>query len=108
MIFGRLSDAPLYRGIHPRLDRALELLTPDFLAAVGTETQKLEGDDLFVITDEGVLIRFSSDTVRPMSRYASGVRVIAVGEGSRVVSVASFGKLEDEAPAQGPAEEPEE
>jgi len=66
-----------------------------------------EGDDLFVITDEGVLIRFSSDAIRPMSRYASGVRVIAVGEGSRVVSVASFGKLE-EAPAQETAAEPEE
>ena len=48
-----------------------------------------EGDDLFVITDEGVLIRFSADTIRPMSRYASGVKVITVGAGSRVVSVAS-------------------
>ena len=48
MIYAKLSDAPLYRGIHPRLDRALALLTPDFLATVGSETQKLEGEDLYV------------------------------------------------------------
>ena len=55
-----------------------------------------DGDDLFVITDEGVLIRFNSDEIRLMSRYASGVKVINVSEGSRVVSVASSEKEEDE------------
>ena len=58
-----------------------------------------DGDDLFVITDEGVLIRFSVDTIRPMSRYAAGVKVITVGAGSRVVSVASS-KHEDENDAE--------
>ena len=63
-----------------------------------------EGDDLFVITDEGVLIRFSSDEIRTMSRYASGVKVINVAEGSRVVSIARSEK-EDEEEAEAPAEE---
>lgn len=48
MIFASLTDAPAYRGIHPRLDRALALLTPEFLAAVGTERQCLEGEALYV------------------------------------------------------------
>ena len=62
MIFAELADAPRYRGIHPMLDRALELLTPDFLATVGTERQELSGEALFVtrfdvesVTDEGRL-----------------------------------------------------
>ena len=48
MIYAKLTDAPDYRGIHPRLDCVLELLNPEFLAAVGTEKQCLEGENLFV------------------------------------------------------------
>lgn len=48
MIFAKLSDAADYRGIHPRLDKALECLNDGFLSAVGCETQKLEGDNLYV------------------------------------------------------------
>ena len=48
MIHAKLTDASEYRGIHPRLDRALEMLTPEFLASVGTEKQLLEGDALYV------------------------------------------------------------
>ena len=56
MILARNKDAAAYRGIHPRLDRALDCLTDEFLASVGTETQKLEGDALYVT-------RFDYDTV---------------------------------------------
>ena len=48
MIFAKLSEAGQYRGIHPRLDRALALLTPDFLASVGAVRQEMEGEALFV------------------------------------------------------------
>ena len=43
MIYAQMTDAPAYRGIHPRLDRVLELLTPDYLASVGTERRELGG-----------------------------------------------------------------
>ena len=65
MIYAKLSDAPLYRGVHPRLDRALELLTEEFLASVGTETRQLEGEALYVTrfdlessADEGRLFEY--------------------------------------------------
>ena len=48
MIYAKLSDAPAYRGIHPRLDRVLGLLTPDYLETVGTQRTELEGEALFV------------------------------------------------------------
>ena len=56
MILAKNRDAAYYRGLHPRLDRVLELLTDEFLSSVGTETSKLEGDALYVT-------RFDYDTV---------------------------------------------
>ena len=66
MIYGQVSDAPAYRGIHPRLDRVLELLTPDFLSSVGTERRLLEEDealfvtrfDVLTVTDEARLFEY--------------------------------------------------
>ena len=37
MIYAKNKDAPVYRGIHPNLDLALERITPEFLASVGSE-----------------------------------------------------------------------
>lgn len=56
MILAKNKEAAHYRGLHPRLDRVLDLLTDEFLASVGTETNKLEGDALYVT-------RFDYDTL---------------------------------------------
>ena len=56
MIHAKLQEAKDYLGIHPRLDRALALLTPEFLASVGTVQQSLEEDRLYVT-------RFDYETV---------------------------------------------
>lgn len=56
MIFAKLSDAADYRGIHPRLDRVIDCLNEEFLRRVGTETQKLE-DELLYVT------RFDYETI---------------------------------------------
>lgn len=48
MIFAKLKDAADYRGVHPRLDRVIDCLNEEFLNKVGTQTQKLEGDLLYV------------------------------------------------------------
>ena len=53
MIYASLSDAGNYLGIHPNLDRALKLLTPDFLSTVGTVRQSIDGDKLFVTSEFG-------------------------------------------------------
>ena len=42
MILDKLSQARAYRGIHPRLDAALDRLNEAFLATVGPETMQLE------------------------------------------------------------------
>ena len=56
MIFAKLTDAADYRGIHPRLDRVIDCLNEEFLHQVGTQTQKLE-DDLLYVT------RFDYETI---------------------------------------------
>lgn len=48
MILAKLTDAAAYRGVHPRLDRVIDCLNLEFLDRVGTETQRLEEDLLYV------------------------------------------------------------
>ena len=56
MIYARNEDALWYRGIHPELDKALERITPEFLASVGYERMEIEGSDLYVT-------RFTYETI---------------------------------------------
>ena len=65
-----------------------------------------EEDDIILITDDGVIIRISASEINVQSRYAGGVRVMRVAEGSRVVTLARTPKDmdEDEADADAPDE----
>ena len=69
-------------------------------------------DDVILISDDGVVIRISSEEISQQSRYAGGVRVMRLAEGTRVVTLASVRRDEeeegsDEAPAQEENEAPE-
>lgn len=56
MILANNAHAAAYRGIHPRLDAVLDRLNDAFLYSVGTVTQQIEGDKLYVT-------RFSYETL---------------------------------------------
>ena len=56
MIYARNEDALWYRGIHPELDKALECITPEFLAGVGYERMEIHGSGLYAT-------RFTYETV---------------------------------------------
>lgn len=43
-------------------------------------------DDVILINDEGVIIRIRANDLRAMGRYATGVRVMRLGENGRVVT----------------------
>lgn len=47
-----------------------------------------EDEDLILIADDGIIIRIRVSDVNLMSRYASGVRVMRLAEGSKVVTFA--------------------
>ena len=90
MIYASLSDAPLYRGVHPRLDRVLELLTPDCLASVGTVTQKLENDALYVTRFD---VETSTDESRLFEYHRDYLDLFTVVRGAERVDVAPSGSI---------------
>ncbi len=55
-----------------------------------------EKDDLILISTDGVIIRIAVADVNLMSRYASGVRVMRLGENDRVVTFTRADHAEEE------------
>lgn len=55
-----------------------------------------DDDDLILISDDGIIIRIRVSDVNIMSRYASGVRVMRVNEGAKLVSFARAEHDEEE------------
>ncbi len=49
-----------------------------------------EGDDVVIVTEKGMCVRFGVDEVRDMGRTAAGVKGIRLTEGDRVVSADRF------------------
>ena len=64
-----------------------------------------EGDDVILITDDGIIIRIPASDVAIQSRYGGGVRTMRVEETSRVVAMARV-PHESEEPQEG-LEEPQ-
>lgn len=79
MIVAKLSDAADYRGIHPRLDRVIECLNPEFLNGVGLETQKLEDDLLYVTRFDYETLPFEDGIFEAHKKYLD-VHLLLSGE----------------------------
>jgi DNA gyrase subunit A len=61
-----------------------------------------DADQLLLITEQGILIRFATSDIRETGRAAQGVRLIDLTEGDRVVAVAKLAERDEENGA-GPA-----
>ncbi len=64
-------------------------------------------DDIILISQEGIIIRMHASDINVQSRYGSGVRVMRIGEGDAVVTVART-EHSDEEPTEKPEDEIEE
>ncbi|MBF0157341.1 MAG: hypothetical protein HQL57_09185, partial [Magnetococcales bacterium] len=53
------------------------------------------GDQVMLITDQGMVLRTGVDAIRQTGRNTQGVRVLQVAEGERVASVARIAEAED-------------
>ena len=91
MIYAPLTEAPSYRGLHPRLDRVLDLLTPDYLSSLGTERVELDGEDLFVTRFE---LSTSTDESRLFEYHRRYLDVFVTVRGRERVDIATPEKLE--------------
>ena len=90
MIYANLTDAACYCGINPRLDRALELLTPEFLASVGTRRQEIEGGSLYVTRFD---VETSSDEGRLFEYHRRYLDIFVTVQGEERVDIATPGAL---------------
>ena len=66
-----------------------------------------EDNDIILISLEGIIIRMHVSDINLQSRYGSGVRVMRVGEGDRVVTVARTDR-DEEAEVAAPEAEAED
>jgi len=80
MILAKLKDAPQYRGIHPRLDRVLELLNEEFLSTVGTEVMQLEGEALYVSRCDYDTVPFEESFFEAHRKYLDVHVMVSGGE----------------------------
>jgi DNA gyrase subunit A len=55
-----------------------------------------EGDEMLLITQQGMILRMQTNDVRAIGRATQGVRLIDIEEGDNVVSVAKLVEKEDE------------
>lgn len=55
-----------------------------------------EEDDLLVVSDDGTIIRMAVSDISVLGRSTQGVRVMRVGDGARVISIARTDKEETE------------
>ena len=91
MILAKRQDAASYRGIHPALDRALSLLTDDFLRTVTPEVIRLDGDALYVSRCDYTTLP-EEDTFYEAHRRYLDIHVLLTGE--ERVDIASPDALE--------------
>ena len=54
------------------------------------------GEDMMIISHDGIVIRINVSDISEQGRYAQGVRVIKLGEGDTVVAMAKLMSKEDE------------
>ena len=66
-----------------------------------------ENDDVILISQEGIIIRVHVPDITVQSRYGSGVRVMRLAEGDKVMVLART-EHDDEAAAEKPEEAPAE
>ena len=71
-----------------------------------------DSDDILVITDDATIIRMAVERISVLSRSTQGVRIMRLGEGSRVISIektesdgSDDSASEPEESAETPAEE---
>ena len=64
------------------------------------------GDELLVITQQGMILRMLTDGVRAIGRATQGVRIIDIEDEDKVVSIARLVEKEEEEPAADKDEEP--
>ena len=80
MIIAKKEHADYYKGIHPRLDKALELLQDDdFIASVGADKVFIEGDALYAFRSEYTTVPFEETYFEAHKKYLD-IQIVVSGQ----------------------------
>lgn len=99
--YGRVSPISDYR-LQSRGGKGLMNYRVDKYGDVAAVLEITDDDDIIMIASNGILIRIYSGDISTFARPAKGVRVMRVGEGEKVLSVAVTEHNEEE-----PTEQPD-
>ena len=101
--YGKLTEIDEYR-VQSRGGKGIKAM--NLTGKTGMLTCQLladEAEDILLITDDGTIIRVPVSSISTLGRNTQGVRLMKVGEGSKVVCVARA-EAEEEAAEDNPAD----
>jgi len=115
--FGKRTEIDEYRVQSRGGVGVINITTSDRNGLVVGVSYVQDGDELLVITQQGMILRMLTDDVRSIGRATQGVTIIDLEENDKVVSIARLVEKVDEdgvtasavePPAEPPAEPPSE
>jgi DNA gyrase subunit A len=104
--FGKRTEIDEYRVQSRGGVGVININTSDRNGLVVGVSYVQQGDELLVITQQGMILRLLTDDVRSIGRATQGVTIIDLDEDDKVVSIARLVEKEDEAPLLAGSSEP--
>jgi DNA gyrase subunit A len=99
--YGKRTEIDEYRIQSRGGVGVINIATTDRNGAVVGVVYVQEGDELLLITQQGMIIRMATNGVRAIGRATQGVKLIDIEEGDRVVSIAKLAEKDDESGENG-------
>ncbi len=91
---GRLSEFDEYR-IQSRAGKGVLNYHIEKYGKVAAVANVYEGDDVILISSDGIIIRMSASQINTVSRTSKGVRVMRLSENEKVVSAIAVREVEE-------------
>lgn len=85
--YGKRSDMNDYRTTHRGGKGVITVKTSDKVGKMISLMEVLDGDELVIITSQGMVIRQGITEIRVMGRNTQGVRVIRLKEGDKIADI---------------------
>jgi DNA gyrase subunit A len=98
--FGKRTEIEEYRVQSRGGVGVINITTSDRNGLVVGVSYVQEGDELLVITQQGMILRMLTDDVRSIGRATQGVTIIDLEENDKVVSIARLVEKEGDEPSE--------
>ena len=105
--FGKRTPLADFRNVHRGGKGVYALRCNDKTGCLTAIEVVRSGDEMMIVSREGIIIRVNVDDISEQGRYAHGVRVIRLNEGDTVVDMAKVLNRDDDIPAPTPEAENE-